>query len=614
MSESTPEEVAEAAQKSERAASRALTAAETTSDLAHQAGPGRLARLNTNVTLLAALLSAVLGVATGVFALWLKAGEARLQEVEQKSKLIEARITALDERSKAEDTSYKFAREFLGQVKDSFGDSPRGKQLAVAALNIIAQASTSDGGQSSAHSRAELPLHMALLINDPGSLVMLDPELLHLNDWFDFASADAEDSTRVTAIQALCSLSKRAVQNGRLDRLEHCTNLVEQLLTFLAGQDALKEHVEDGTAPPPPTPEMTAALIAMTRLQIFFTEHAAQVQAAKLPTGDRRDPQAVMAGVRERYEKAVAVLQEVNHQLVVAENTNAPVDLAGAGTGMESFPSVPATPKGGAINKGYDPDEQPVTSSTASAAPGGQLQRTRMMVSDALQAVSFARQSVATSTALHYSAAADAQKAEIDRLINELLSDEAATRHHGHFNLALLRQAAVEPMVAALRQRENQPGDPANRLRLGVAVALSRMVQPITLQPDEAKQVVALLGAKDADTRTAATDFLVDVENPATVQNVFDAIQAALAGPRDVSESAGTVYNAAVVLGTWARVLPGKSMNRDGQPMRKAASATVAKLRDQLRSQDARGWAGTVKTIDTLLRQADPAGSRAATP
>ena len=97
-----------------------------------------------------------------------------------------------------------------------------------------------------------------------------------------------------------------------------------------------------------------------------------------------------------------------------------------------------------------------------------QLQQTHDLVNNALQEVSRARQSAIASSATDQPAAAEARKAVAEKLISELLSDDPATRHHGHFNLALLRQAAVKPMMAALQERENQQDASANRLRLGV--------------------------------------------------------------------------------------------------------------------------------------------------
>lgn len=546
-------------------------------------------RLNTAVTLLAATLSALLGIGTATLGLWLKAGEARLQQVEEQNKQIEAKVRALDERDKAEESSYKFAREFLSQVKDSFGQSPRGKQMAVATLNIVAQASTSGGGESNVHSRAELPLHMALLIGDPGSLVMLDPQLKHLDDWFDFATADAEDSTRLTAIQALCSLSKKAVQEGRLDRLERCTNRVELLLTYLAGRDALENQAEGHTPTMPPSPEVTGALIAMSRLQVFFTEHDAQLRAVRLPPDDPRDAQAVLASVRARYETAVAALQEVSHQLTRVENT---------GTGLAAASLLPSAAR---INKGYDPDDM-----TAPIPPGPnqRLQRTHDQVDDALQAVSLARQTATASVASSQPKVLEARKAETEQLISELLSDDPAMRHHGHFNLALLRQTAVSPMVACLQQHENQQDVPANRLRLGVAIALSRMVQPIILTPDEARLTVGLIGAKDADTRAAATEFLVDLDNAPTVGKVFTAIQLVLADRRNLSANSDLIRNAATILGSWVRLLPASCVDPEGQPFRKLADEAATRLKDQLRAEDASVWGSTVKAIDEQLRQA----------
>src|SRR5947207_13182886 len=92
-----------------------------------------LSKLNTFLTGVAALASTIIGV-------WVA--------------FINGHIKELERRDKTEQASYKFAHEFLTFNKDDLTKDPRKTQLAVAALEIIAQASSSKQGESDVLDRA----------------------------------------------------------------------------------------------------------------------------------------------------------------------------------------------------------------------------------------------------------------------------------------------------------------------------------------------------------------------------------------------------------------------------------------------------------------------------
>jgi hypothetical protein len=200
----------------------------------------------------------------------------------------------------------------------------------------------------------------------------------------------------------------------------------------------------------------------------------------------------------------------------------------------------------------------------------------------------------------------DPRAKEIEKLIEQLTSPDTPIRRKARSDLALYQQAAVKPMLAKLRgtfPNENA----AYTTRLGVATALSRMVQPITLDAEQATQVAALIGAPDADTRIATADFLMNLESSSTIQNVYDAIAVLLKERKGPSESGNLVKNAAGILGTWARVLSDDIKSPVGTPMKEFAAQTVGKLKDELERTDAKNWAGTISTINELLQRASTA-------
>ena len=91
--------------------------------------PDRLTQLNTIITVLAGICTLVIGV-------WVKANEAQLKEIEKTTKKIETR-------EKVEEASYKFAREFLTQIKGNFTDNTRGTQFAETAVPMHSRVSRS---------------------------------------------------------------------------------------------------------------------------------------------------------------------------------------------------------------------------------------------------------------------------------------------------------------------------------------------------------------------------------------------------------------------------------------------------------------------------------------
>src|SRR5205814_9788858 len=189
----------------------------------------------------------------------------------------------------------------LSQIKGNLENNPKGTQLAVAALNIIAQASSSASGASSDEARAELPIHMALLLGDSGSIAAMDRQLKYRSHWIEFASADQDDQTRLTAIKALCSLSRTGLGERNLGQVETCLTAIDKLLKLInenESTEALRLRTE--------------ALAAKTKLVSFLKENNADLDAAILAAGDKRKPQAVRDEVRKNFDlqKTVAALQD----------------------------------------------------------------------------------------------------------------------------------------------------------------------------------------------------------------------------------------------------------------------------------------------------------------
>src|SRR4029077_19374171 len=124
------------------------------------------------------------------------------------------------------------------------------------------------------------------------------------------------------------------------------------------------------------------------------------------------------------------------------------------------------------------------------------------------------------------------------------------------------------------------------KTRLGVAVALKLMRQPIQLDKVDAYWVVSLLGSKDNDTRYAAADFMMNLESGSSVRNCFDELEKIFyAGVESPKDSGNSVINAAIIVGTWARVITPVNPSREpGTPFPQFALATAEKWKTRLES------------------------------
>src|SRR5882724_8371138 len=131
-----------------------------------------MTKLNTFLTAVAACVSTLIGI-------WASFIDGKIKDIDAQTK-------KLERREKTEEASYKFAHEFLSQIKGNLENNRKGTQLAVAALNIIAQASSSAMGASPDEARAELPIHMALLLGDSGLIAAMDRQLKYRSYWIEF--------------------------------------------------------------------------------------------------------------------------------------------------------------------------------------------------------------------------------------------------------------------------------------------------------------------------------------------------------------------------------------------------------------------------------------------
>lgn len=210
--------------------------------------------------------------------------------------------------------------------------------------------------------------------------------------------------------------------------------------------------------------------------------------------------------------------------------------------------------------------------------------------------------------------AEDVRRSEpiVATFVSRLTNADDQTLRAIQAQVADIGQPAVRPLVAELIQRsgKNSPAD--DNVRLAAAGALAKMKQPIVLTTDEAKAVVTLIQVSDAQTRLAAAEFLMNLEDQQTIHYAFRELQQIARNPGNPDDKiqGAAVYNTAVVLGTWARNLKEgiKAPADAGGPnttMARAALQEAKQLDELLKKRGAAKWKHTISDLEDLIKKAE---------
>ena len=516
-----------------------------------------MGKWNTILTAVAALASTFIGV-------WVA--------------FIDAHIKNIDKRDKIEDASYKFAGEFLAQSGSQGFTNAKRAQLTIAALHIIAEADTDESGESKQADRAELPIHMALLMNDPASIAVLDPECQYMKLWVDFAKVDQDDATRLTAIKALCALCRKALYDGQLSRMDRCLDNIKDLT-----------NVFDHSTLVDPTTPYSMANIAWSRLTSDLKNADSSISAASFKdSDDKRSLDQIRIAVRK--------------QLDITDQVGKVLDTAFQTRNDEGAPQQTQQSPGAALLS----SDQAVANKQQPAA-----------TQDAIEAASSAfRTEITQGTADDKKK--DAIQDKIGGLIDQLHDPSEDLRRKAQIQLTLLGQEAATRLYAALNEHLTGTTNTDEEIKYGVVVSLSRMQQPITAPQASVHQIVQLLRSPNGATRIAASDFLMNMEDPDTIYTAFDELNKVIES-RGMPETGGeeadseqlnqtAVFNAVTVLGTWIRALTPDTMWTDGvTSMPQKCLDAVITARAELKTTD-NAWAHTIAVINELINRAKKAG------
>ena len=176
--------------------------------------------------------------------------------------------------------------------------------------------------------------------------------------------------------------------------------------------------------------------------------------------------------------------------------------------------------------------------------------------------------------------------------VTQLTSEDVSQRKSARVKLASSGRNAVEPLLKSL---QNEDTKNKYLVRLGVAKALYLMKQPVAIHDaDDVAVVVDLIGDPRSEIRTDAAEFLMKLSDQQTVNLVYKKLQTIIREKKN----GNAVYNAAVILGTWYRILP------TAKPTKAEIKNFLVNTKTALTS-NGKGWNKTITVIDELSSKSE---------
>jgi hypothetical protein len=513
------------------------------------------------------LVTAAGAIVAGIAAIMSTCNKATIEE-------INTQVKQLEIREMKEKASSEYANLFLDKVlKDpDLIKNEKRVQALLSILNIVAQASSSDTGNSDAKARAIMPFQLALLLGQPGGVAAMDTEYKYLDDWVAIASADNSNQTRVTAIQALGGVCQKALLEGRLDVLSKGVKAVDQLLALIPEEQAALRG---------------SATAARAQLAFFIAKEQNLLAAAKLfDPRDTRDQDLLRSEIQNAFPDAATKAQETKQTLTATvaklEDSSQP--------NPETIKEV----------------KESLSQVNAALQTASNVTVAQAMVTP-VQSVAPNRSPGSPAPSASPGPPADPLKAKVDDLVKDLTQTDPAKQAKARSELALFGQKAVKPLLELAKQNFDKEGAVENKALEGVAEALRNMRQPIQLDLVDAYWVVSMLRSSDQKARYDTAEFLMNLESGASVRNCFDALEIVfyelMSSPK---EGGNTVTNIATIMGTWARNMGKDTPSREsGKSFPALAFETAKRWKTLLeQSPSSADWRSTITTLGELITRA----------
>lgn len=501
-----------------------------------------------------------------------------------------------------------FAGLFLEKVlgDPSLKNSAKHNQALLSITNLVAQAS---GGVKDldAAARAVMPLHLALMFNEPGALTAIDADGKHLDDWVALACADNSEQTRLTAVQALEGICQRALREQKLDVLWNGIRAMDQLIAFIPldqvatrgtaiacraqlassiqrdSEDFGTAHLDKGLAEDEAAKDIRKQIADRNEKatdELLATQDTIGAKARELDSAKKPEDKTQVAELNKaqvQLDTAQAALQ-VTRQRQLAHTAAPTLDVPAEGPPPNFFQRL-----FGSRRKLDTPAEGPASPGPQSSGPSSQ-----------------------TTVVDQTSASATADERALNALIANMSDDDDSKRHRARSDAALFGQKAVKRLISEIEKRYGNNEEKDAKTRLGVADALRLMRQPIELDEQDAYWVASLLTVPDAETRKSAAEFMIKLESGTSVGNCYDALESLFYTWFKAPDKGGNaIINAATIVATWARVVTPETPSRDpNKPFPKFALEQAQTWKETLKGSNPTGWKLAIHTLDDLISRA----------
>ncbi|WP_367871599.1 hypothetical protein [Luteolibacter sp. Populi] len=425
-------------------------------------------------------------------------------------------------------------------IKPADRKNSRESEMAarLAALSVIAHANTSAGGNSPAETRGALPICVALMEGKHGAVAAMDPNLAFVKSWIVFAEASEDPLIRLTAIKAIAIICRIAARDENGPCLLKGMGMMERLI-LLYDPGAL-DKASDTLINIDQFIVQGQALVVQSELFNYLERSRGYQKLRKsMASRDHEDLDKLRDSVAEQLAK----------NTVAADKQRASLAWGGVDTGASAVDAV------------ADLEKRKEALKEASQSTGSAVAQMAQAPPSALAA---AQEVPETASTLPTAPTEEQRKASIIDLIAKLPDENETVRHKVRADLALYRQDAIEPLANKLDEL-NKLGAPDNndtyKTKLGIALALSKMQQPVVLTSAQLQAVMPLLGAADRDSRSATLDFLINLESQSTLHAAFDALVSAVvpvlkkASGEITGQDERLVINAVTVMGGWGTAL-----------------------------------------------------------
>jgi HEAT repeat protein len=529
---------------------------------------------------------------TAAFSFYLSVQQGKIKQkqdelsIEQQKLTVKQQVFKNEQDNLAVEAAYKaettkFAEQTLTYMeKLSIPVAKQKEAILIDLLDAIALATLSQRSTPDREKVIHTPLWIALATGNVEALGLIGDADNRRDVWFNLANGSGDATVRKTAMEALA----RSSASKPLDYLLEIYTLSEELNNGDILDSAIEQinrvvRVMERYPDPARFREDDRIKPLVARLETLRTSLAASAAAPGRDEKAAAERRSALQQQAQGVERALAFLRGSS-------------DVRQITSARETFITL-----FNAWNAAPDSEQGKKALADAKAIlgklrPNNQLDGRAVFeaLDEEIQQAEPGSEQLTKINAAFLALSASMPEADVKSLIEGLKSTDTDTRRQSRQALANVN----DPKATDQLLQELLADKTSYRVRLGVASALYQVKQPIVItDPNHVRALVGLIGDDDVLIRKYASESLMKLADPGTVNLVHDELRRIIQSRASASPNA--VYNAVVVLGTWLRILPSNL-----QTERAAINSELVALKSQLQKEPK--WSNTSALIDEMLR------------